>query len=367
MKFLSAMLFAVVLTACGQQAPNAPNEPDQVVPADPARWSAVDQTLDAYLLSSGGPLDGYGFAVFNRDGLLHTRYGGRYSGETVVMLASASKGPAAAAVLTLVDAGLLDLDAPVARYIEQAGAPIIWPADKQAITMRMLLAHTSGLAGNELVQAPCLYVSVTITLQQCAQQIAQVPIQHEPGTTFSYGGADYQVAGYVATLIAGMDWIPFFDQAIAAPLNLDTFTYGDPKNVTNPRIAGGARSNLADYARIMQMLHNDGELDGIRVMSPATVAMLKVDQIDEATFAYGPFSTEDQAKFNGYSLGFWISDPHQHPGSRGPELSDPGLFGTTGWIDADPDYGAVILIESNTSTGLEMWSAVRPQLISLLR
>ncbi len=361
------MLMAIVLAACGRQAPDAPNSPDPELLPPAHDWTAVDQTLDAYLLSAGGPLDGYGFSVYDRHGLLHTRYGGRYSSDTVVLLASASKGPAAVAILTLVDAGLLDLDAPVARYIEQAGTPITWPADKQAITMRMLLAHTSGLTSRDLGQAPCLYITVTMTLQQCAQQIALVPVQTVPGTTFSYGGANFQIAGYVATLIAGMDWIPFFNQALTTPLNLHSFSYGNPETVTNPRIAGGASSNLADYARIMQMLRNDGELDGARVLSPATVAMLKVDQIKDAVFADGPFSSEEQAKFNGYSLGFWISDPLQHPGSSGPEFSDPGLFGTMAWIDVDPDYGAVILIESNASTGLEMWSAVRPLLINQLR
>lgn len=365
-KFLSTVLLGVGVAACGQPTPAPINEPAQVPPKNPTAWTGVDQTLDAYLKNAGGPLSGYGFAVFDRSGILHDRYGGDYDRDTRVWLASATKVPSAAAILTLVDAGLLDLDEPIATYIEQAGNPILWPANKRMVTMRMLLAHTSGLSGNGPAQAKCLLNVLTITLQQCAQLIALAPTLHDPGSAFNYGGADYQLAGYVATLIAGVSWQEFFDQAIALPLQLRSFSYGDPERVHNPRIAGGATANLTDYVRIMQMLQNDGEWNGVRVLSHAAVAMLQANQIVGMPVVYEPFSSEDQAKFDGYTLGFWITDPLQYPGSPGPEFSDPGLFGTTAWIDAGLGYGAVILIEHSMQTGLQMWSAVRPLLISQL-
>jgi CubicO group peptidase (beta-lactamase class C family) len=366
-KFLSALLLALVMAACGRQTPNPSPAPAQVPPKNPDAWTGVDQTLDAYLKSAGGVLGGYAFAVFNQSGILHSRYGGDYDRDTRVWLASASKVPSAAAILSLVDAGLLDLDEPISTYVEQAGNPIVWPADKRAITMRMLLAHTSGLSGNGPAQAKCLLNVVTLTLQQCAQLIALAPIVHGPGSAFNYGGADYQLAGYIATLIAGMDWQDFFDEAMAHPLALDSFSYGDPEQVRNPRIAGGASANLEDYARIMQMLQNAGEWNGVRVLSQAAVEMLQTNQIAGTPVVYEPFPSGDQDRFDGYTLGFWISASDQHPGSPGPEFSDPGLFGSTAWIDAGLGYGAVILIERSMETGLEMWSAVRPLLISQLR
>ncbi len=365
-KVLSTLLLTVGLVACGPQPAASPDHTDPVIPKNPQAWTSVDQTLDAYLQGAGGPLRGYGFAVFDSSGVLHSRYGGDYDRDTRVWLASASKGPAAAAILTLVDAGLLDLDEPIATYIAQAGHPIVWPAAKRAITMRMLLAHTSGLSGNGLAQAKCLHSVLTMTLQQCAQLIALAPIVYDPGTAFNYGGADYQLAGYVATLISGMNWQTFFDQAIGLPLQLTRFSYGDPEQVRNPRIAGGATSTLTDYVRFMQMLQNDGEWNGVRVLSPAAVATLRSNQIAGTPVVYVPFSDADKPRFDGYSLGFWISNPLQYPGSPGPEFSDPGLFGTMAWIAAGLDYGAVLLIENTMETGLQMWSALRPLIIAHL-
>jgi len=56
-----------------------------------------------------------------------------------------------------------------------------------------------------------------------------------------------------------------------------------------------------------------------------------------------------------------------YPGSSGPELSDPGAFGCTPWIDLDLSYTAIILIQSRTGIGTEIWNAVRPLVIEQVR
>ncbi len=369
MKYLPTLMLALGLTACSQSgdgtSPSNPATPKS--PSTAVSWAAVDQTLDSYLESSGGPLTGYGFAVFDRRGVLHSRYAGDYTSDTAIRIASATKVPSAAAILTLVDDGLLDLDEPVRTYIQQAGNPIIWPIDKRNITMRMLLAHTSGLPGSGRDEPNCLDQVLSVTLQQCVALIAAVPVLSPPGSAFNYGGADYQVAGYIATLITGTNWQTFFNEAIAAPLGLKHFTYGSPAVVTNPRIAGGANTDVGDYVRIMQMLQNDGKVGKKRVLSSAMVAELKKNQTEGLPILFAPFSLSARSNFDGYTLGFWISDPGQYPGSPGPEFSDPGLFGTTPWIDDGLGYGAVILIDDSTQTGLDMWAAVRPLIISMMQ
>ena len=318
--------------------------------------------LDGYL--SAGRVDqakvrGYSFIVFDQDSTLLTCAGGNQGLDAVLPIASASKLPSAAAIMSLVDDGRLMLDLPVSLYL--VGSGVNWPPDKSAITMRMLLAHTSGLPGLGAAdaQVACLDQISGITMQECVRQIAALPLVTTPGQAFNYGGADYQVAGFIASRVAGQSWQDFFSARIGAPLGLDVFSYGDPLRVSNPRVAGGAVSNVADYQAILQMLLRGGG----DVLSADAVGVLETNQIAGTAVRYSP---TDTGAYPGYTFGLFISAAFLHPGSAGPELSGPGLLGTIPWIDLDLGYGAVLLIEDNTATGLAMWNAVRPLIITAL-
>jgi CubicO group peptidase (beta-lactamase class C family) len=342
-------------------------------------WTAVGSALDSYLSNANNPpsgkVSGYSFVLYNKTGVLFQRAGGDHTIATADILASASKMPAAAAILTLVDKGKLNLDTPIGNYLNTS-ATITWPGDKSAITMRMLLDHTSGLPGLAPSdnQPNCLNNPTSTTLQACAQQIANADLANPPpGSTFDYGGVDYQVAGYVATVISGAaNWQAFFNSAIVTPLALGTFTYGDPNTVTNPRIAADGFTDAADYATILAMLQNGGKAgNGTQVLSASSVKILETSQVElspnpSKTIDFEPFTVSDSNDFTDYTLGLWISASSQYPGSPGPEFSDPGALGTTPWIDNGLDYGAVILINQDTATGIQMWQQVRPLIISQL-
>lgn len=335
-------------------------------------WSKLGAALDGFVSTANNPpsgsASGYSFLLFNGSGTLYSRAGGDHSLATVEMLASASKLPSSAAILTLVDQGKLNLDTTIATYLHNAGDPITWPSDKAAITMRMLLAHTSGLPGLADNQPNCLNQQASGTLQQCAQNIANATLVSQPGAEFNYGGADYQVAGYVATLISGAaNWQTFFNNAIATPLGgIASYSYGDPALVSNPRIAGGAMSNVTDYATILGMVQGGGTFNGKQVLSAAAINALKTNQIEGLPTAFTPFSSSAAASYPGYGLGLFISAPALYQPSPGPEFSDPGLFGATPWFDNGLNYGAVILIKQDTQTGLDMWNAARPLIIQQL-
>ena len=365
MKRFAVLAIALILSACGGGSDSSA--------ARSYDWSAVGTALDQFVSTDSSPasgqVSGYSFIIYDKNGILYQRAAGDHTQGTVDLLASASKLPAAAAIMTLVDQGKLDLDKPIASYLAEAGNPINWPSDKSAITMRMLLSHTSGLPGLGDNQPNCLNNATGTTLQQCAQQIANANLADPPpGSTFNYGGADYQVAGYVATLLAGApDWQTFFNQALVNRMGLATFTYGDPTTVTNPRIAGDGMSDAADYATILQMLQNGGRSAGVQVLSPSSVQTLESNQIAGLAVDYEPFTAATQADFTGYTLGAWISASCQYsPASAGPEFSDPGLLGATPWFDNGAKYGAVILIDQDTATGVQMWQAVRPLILQQL-
>lgn len=329
--------------------------------------SPACNVLDAYLSSNAsetGKVQGYSFAIFDQTQTLLTCSGGNQNIDSILPIASASKLPSAVAIMSLVDSNQLNLDLPVSLYL--AGSGVNWPLDKQPITMRMLLAHTSGLPGLGMDDMPveCLESLRPTTLQNCVVQIAATPLAATPGQVFNYGAADYQVAGYIATLIANQSWQDFFMSSLGTPLALKTFSYGDPVNVRNPRIAGGGISDVADYVAILQMILSQGRAGNLTVLSASSVNTLLTDQIAGKPKQYTP---SDAALYPGYTFGFFISDSSLHPGSAGPEFSDPGLFGTTPWIDQDLGYGAVLLINKDTATGLAMWDTVRPLIIAALK
>jgi CubicO group peptidase (beta-lactamase class C family) len=205
------------------------------------------------------------------------------------------------------------------------------------------------------------------TLAQCAQDVANTPLLYSPGSTFDYGGADYQVAGYVATFLSRKaNWQAFFRAAVATPMGLTTLSYGNPQQVPNPRIAGGATSDAPDYANLLKMVMNFGTYNGMQILKPDTVEdAMEADQImDLPIAAFPPALTP--ALFPGYGLGVFISSPTLYPGSPGPEFSDPGITGATPWFDMGLNYGAVLLINANAQTGVNMWNAARPLIIQQL-
>lgn len=336
--------FAWLLGGCGGSGD--PVDPGVSAPYD---WTALTARLGSYVPAK---VPGIAFAITRRGETLYSRGFGNLTPSSVVALASATKAPSALVILSLVDRGLLELDEPVLSYL---GGRIPWPADKSAITMRMLFNHTSGLDANP----PCLGSRV-ITLRQCAQAIAMSPLDFAPGTAFAYGGGSMQVAGYVAEVVSGQSWEALFQEAVAVPLGLTTFSFGAGDN---PRVAGGAGSSATDYLKILSMALDGGAAPGGRVVSPSSWALMRTDQVAGLPKLNSPGG----AALPGYSFGWWISHPTLHPGSQGPELSDQGAFGATPWVDLGLGYGAVLLILDRTQTGTEIWNAVRPLIIEQIR
>lgn len=334
------------LTATGPGGETTASSTLQVVVYD---WTALAAALDAAVGSGDGQVPGYSFALEIGGRTVFRRGGGNLGINTTVPIASASKAASAAAILTLADAGLIDLDEPVSTYL---GDSIDWPIDKADITTRMLLNHTSGLP----FDSPCL-ADNTITLQACAQEIANRPLTTIwPDVAFIYSGAGYQLAGYVAQQAAGMPWAELFEQNIGEPLGLSTFRYlGDE----NPRIGGGALSNTLDYLKLMRMFLDGGRANGQEVLTSTSAASVKTDQISPRLMLSKPVD----GSFDGYSNGWWLSAADAHPGSAGPEVSDPGLFGATPWMDFDKNYSAALWVVKDTTTGVNLWRQLRPLIL----
>ncbi|MBK7704288.1 MAG: beta-lactamase family protein [Acidobacteria bacterium] len=319
-------------------------------------WTALSGTLQSHVPST---VPGLTMMLSRHGRVIYSQAFGSQTVNTILPLASATKMPSMTAIMTLVDSGLLNLDAPVTTYLNGF---VNVPADKANLTMRMLMNHTSGLSGT--ADASCLDDRTT-TLQLCAQQILNLPLSYTPGTRFDYGGNSMQLAGYVAEVIAGQSWNQFFAQKVGNPLGLTRYTY---TNTQNPRVPGGAFSDVSDYTRILQMYLANGTFAANRIITNGTYYEMQTDQRRGLTALNNPGGT----RLTGYSYGWWHSDPaylrsQPAPTTQGPELSDQGAFGCTPWIDFEHNYTAIILINSNVPTATVIWNDVRPLIVAQMQ
>jgi CubicO group peptidase (beta-lactamase class C family) len=242
------------------------------------------------------------------------------------------------------------------------------PAARQ-ITIRDLLTQTSGYSyGSDSLVAP-LYAARRLgpeagfggwytadkdePICSTMETVASLPAVRQPGEAWVYG-YNTDILGCVVEKVSGMPLDEFIASRITRPLKMtSTYFYvpaqsrarlvavyasdttnhalrapegarGQGHYVDGPRrsFAGGAGlvSTAHDYARFLQMLLNGGELDGVRLLSPKTVAVMTANQVD----------TLYPQKGQGFGFGFSIV---QSPGADNSLAS----VGTYGWGGA---YGS---------------------------
>ncbi|MCB1037467.1 MAG: beta-lactamase family protein, partial [Acidobacteria bacterium] len=149
------------LVAAGQEAVPPPT------PVDVLR-SAVDQ----------GTTPGAALLVVQGGETLQEVYLGRYHPDLVLPFDGASAWLSTVTVLSLADAGLLELEDPLVKFFPDT------PDEKAAITLRQVLSHTAGLSSSH----PCQADRET-TLESCAQAVLESPLAGTPGREFLFGGA----------------------------------------------------------------------------------------------------------------------------------------------------------------------------------
>jgi len=249
-----------------------------------------------------------------------------------LIIASATKWISVAVLMTVVDSGKLSLDDRVAKFIPA------FTGQKARITVRQLLSHTSGFPSD----APCL-TSRSTTLERFAQEIAQLPLVGEPGTAFRYGGVSMQVAGRVAEIASGKSWNQLFSERIATPLGLTHTAYAGFGGVQNPGIGGGMISTASDYMVFLDMILRYGEYNGRRILSRSSIEEMERDQTAGAKIVFSPFAfyspLEPSLADTRYGLGVWRE-------RGGQEISSPGAFGFSPWIDRSKNYAGVLAVQS---------------------
>lgn len=301
--------------------------------AQSTELEGVRDAADAVV--KGARAEGAGLTVTRGTRELHRSLHGEFAGDQVVPIASSSKWLAVATILTLVDDGTLDLDLPVARYIEEFDR-----ADKRRVTLRQCLACTSGLParlGDRMTGWD---------MDRFAEAVADEALRAQPGAAFRYGGVGFQVAALAAVRATGKGWHELFRLRIGDRIGMRDTHFGslhpmadEPGQAALPWVAGGATSTLNDYTRFVRMLLSDGRWRGQQVLSKQGVDSMLRDQVLPRIDVRAPSGAKFDAR---YGLGTWL----ERDGDELLRYSDPGAFGFTPWVSADRTYGGVFAVRS---------------------
>jgi CubicO group peptidase (beta-lactamase class C family) len=294
--------------------------------------------------------------------------------DSVMLVASMTKPLTGVAMMMLYEQGKWSLDDPIAKYVPQLknlkvmdDSGKLVPAVHQP-TMRELMSHSAGFTygsfGNSAVDK--LYQAVKPTdpnssLPGMIGKLSQLPLKHQPGSAWEYSvSADIQ--GYIVEKLSGMPYEVFIRDKILKPLKMkdsDFAVFGKARerlafpHAPNkagdlvPYLPEGGRDALAakiprlpspggalystalDYARFCQMIVNGGQLDGVRLLRPATVKLMHENALPPGVTVNlaGPGTT--------FGLDFAIAgDPASthEPWPAGTYYWS-GVLGTYFWID----------------------------------
>ena len=288
-------------------------------------------------------LPGAALLVYKDGQVIYKKFFGSYNETTQVPIASASKWLSAAVIMSLVDEGKLDLDAPVSKYLPN------FTGKKGAITVRQMFSHTSGLS-----DFPGQW-NYTITIAEYADRMAKEGVlAFDPGTEARYGSAGMQVGGRVAEVVSGKGWNQLFRERIADKCEMPDTTFARVEQNRNPMLAGGAASTLTDYAHFLEMLINNGVYKGRRVLSEKSVREMQKDQTGKLRLT---IAADDRLSRNShYGLGEWIDE--QDAKGATLQVSSPGAFGFRPWINLPRHLFGVWMVRNAQRLGQQPTSSL---------
>ncbi|UCH49242.1 MAG: beta-lactamase family protein [Betaproteobacteria bacterium] len=325
--------------------------------------------------------------------------------DAIFRIYSMTKPLVSVAAMMLVEDGVLQLTDPVSKFLPSLKNLQVSVADIDAqfakttytmvpaqreMTVQDLLRHSAGLAYGEisnnvpvkeaykkarLVRATKSFDIRDLTPAQQIAAFSNAPLAHQPGTVWEYSLAS-DLLGRVVEAASGQRLGDFLEQRLFVPLRMaDTGFWVERKDLSriaeplatdaegnktpflfdvssvpaNDSGGAGAVSTAADYLRFSQMLLNGGKLDGTRVMSRSTIALMTSDHLgDRIETALTP--SELLLGTPGYTFGLGFAVREQQgiagvPGSEG-EFTWGGYAGTYFWIDPKERIVAVYMSQA---------------------
>ena len=351
---LVLLLAALAIAAADMTATSGlPEREPAAVGMSSARLSTIDRVVQRGVDAGGYPgasvvVGRKGYSVLSR-GFGALDWSGRTrvsSQESIYDLASLTKVVATTtAIMVLYDAGKVDIDAPVSRYL-----PDFSGALRDQVTVRHLLTHRAGLpAGRELWR-------IAKTPAEARAAVLASPIQCAPGNCYEYSDLGADLLGFVAEAASGQKLDTFLERTVFAKLGMsDTHFRPDamsagrtaPTEIAPPRgyplrgevhdenafalggVAGhaGLFSTAEDLSVFAQMLLDGGVYNGVRVVSDSAVALFTKRAAGHRALGW---DTCD----GGAGCGQYMSER---------AFGHTGFTGTSLWIDPDRQMFVILL------------------------
>lgn len=360
---------------------------------------------------------------FNAAGLRNVDANLPFERDTVARIYSMTKPITSVAIMMLAERGLFHLDAPLSDFIPAFGDMQALIPDAQNIeqteacatpTLHQLLTHTAGFSypfnpgvlAKSMEEQNLMFQPDQGLLGPLVDSLSNLPLAFKPGSRWEYSVA-IDVLGRVVEVVSGKTLDAFFKSEILGPLGMDhtgfsvpngtgdkfaslytplaggAFALNDAKSggetlrlvdqaedspfhvATTYSGGGGLVGTIDDYMRFCEMLRQGGVVDGVRLLSPRTVAFMTRNHLPGDIASMGPQSFAEQPMEGmGFGLGgAVVLDPARARtlGSLG-DFSWGGMASTFFWIDPVLDLSVVFFTQLSPSSAY----SARPQLKALV-
>ncbi|HEY2779898.1 MAG TPA: serine hydrolase domain-containing protein [Steroidobacteraceae bacterium] len=313
--------------------------------------------------------------------------------DSIVRIFSMTKPITGIAMMMLYEEGKWKPSDPIARYIpEFRDLKVFSGVDKDgkpnldkpvhAPTMGELMSHSAGFTYGVFGATPVdkMYQEAQLlnspTLQEFIDRVAKLPLLYQPGEGWVYS-VSVDIQGYLVEKLSGKPFADFLRERIFLPLGMkDTGFFvpqdkldrvasiyqGDAAAATampkDPGISqppgmpsggGGLYSTAGDYLRFAQMVLNGGELNGVRLVAPSSIELMRTNHVSDEVknarkFGIGLYQMQPGLGF-GYDFAI-LEDPLKlgSTAGKGTFLWD-GVAGTWFWIDPTNDVVFVGIVQ----------------------
>jgi CubicO group peptidase (beta-lactamase class C family) len=314
--------------------------------------------------------------------------------DSIFRIYSMSKPITGVAMMMLFEEGKWQLNDPVAKYIPEFAKLKVYGTDANnnvvmkdpvhPVTMRELMSHSGGFTYGffsntavDKMQIDADLLNPNNTLDEFIKRVAKLPLNAQPGSEWHYS-ISVDIQGYIVQKLSGMPFEEFLEQRIFKPLGMVDTAFYVPKEKLNrfaefysydkdgklqavgvkeglnhdfaakPALSsggGGLVSTATDYMRFCQMLLNGGQLDGVRLLSPLSVELMRTNVLAPSVPILAPGA--------GFGLDFAIyTDPVAAGGYYGKgSYWWGGAAGTWFWIDPVNDLIVLGMIQQAAGTG----------------
>ncbi len=327
--------------------------------------------------------------------------------DTIFRIHSMTKAIVSAAALQQWEEGKFQLDDLISKYLPAFSEMKVWSEDGSTtaagdeITVKDLFRHTSGLAygftaPEELVgvySSPKLWGG---DLGQFCDELAKIPLVHEPGQSWRYG-VNTDVLGRLVEIWSGQPLDEYLQSEFFDPLKMTStgfmikegdqvrfasvhssgengVTAGeDPlgqKYLLKPKMnsgGGGLVSTAMDYYQFLQMIADGGERFVHQFLKSETVELMTTNQLpDSVTQIF--FDDEQRTKI-GFGLGFSVVTGPSEGWDEAAPINEFGWGGAASchyWVSPDDDNLIVITLEQTVPYNWNLERAMKPLVYELL-